>query len=56
MSAPFFIYEGIRFWGNDRIDWLVLELTEKSGRAPNARAFYRGGPLGFNEPCHSMMH
>lgn len=23
---PFFIYEGKRFWGNDRIEWLVREL------------------------------
>lgn len=23
---PFFIFEGARFWGNDRIEWLVREL------------------------------
>lgn len=23
---PFFIYAGKRFWGNDRIEWLVREL------------------------------
>lgn len=29
-GAPFFIYEGKRFWGNDRIDWLVRELTREA--------------------------
>ena len=25
---PFFIYEGKRFWGNDRIEWLVREIKK----------------------------
>ncbi|TDJ66324.1 MAG: hypothetical protein E2O35_05950 [Proteobacteria bacterium] len=25
---PFFIYEGQKFWGNDRIEWLVREIKE----------------------------
>ncbi len=29
-GAPFFIYAGKRFWGNDRIDWLVRELTKEA--------------------------
>ena len=28
-GAPLFIYEGKRFWGNDRVDWLVRELTKE---------------------------
>jgi 2-hydroxychromene-2-carboxylate isomerase len=26
---PFFIYEGKKFWGNDRIEWLVRELAKQ---------------------------
>jgi 2-hydroxychromene-2-carboxylate isomerase len=25
---PFFVYRGKRFWGNDRIEWLVREMTK----------------------------
>ena len=25
---PFFVYAGKRFWGNDRIEWLVREMTK----------------------------
>ena len=28
-GVPLFIYEGKRFWGNDRIDWLVRELHKE---------------------------
>jgi len=27
-AFPFFIYEGKRFWGNDRIEWLVREIKK----------------------------
>ena len=26
---PFFLYEGKRFWGNDRIEWLVREMRKR---------------------------
>lgn len=29
-GAPLFVYEGKRFWGNDRVDWLVRELTKEA--------------------------
>ena len=28
---PFFIYEGERFWGNDRVEWLERTLSRHSG-------------------------
>ena len=31
---PFFIYEGKKFWGNDRVEWLVREL--KKGEGPRS--------------------
>ncbi len=29
-GAPLFVYKGKRFWGNDRVDWLVRELTKEA--------------------------
>jgi len=29
---PFFIYEGHKFWGNDRIEWLVREIKKAGSR------------------------
>lgn len=28
---PFLIYEGQRFWGNDRIEWLEREISRRHG-------------------------
>ena len=28
---PFFVYNGHKFWGNDRIEWLVREIRTESG-------------------------
>ena len=30
---PFFLFEGKRFWGNDRIEWLVREIDPVAARA-----------------------
>ncbi len=29
-GVPFFVYETKKFWGNDRIDWLVRELEKRA--------------------------
>jgi 2-hydroxychromene-2-carboxylate isomerase len=31
-GVPFFVYRGQRFWGNDRIEWLVRAIHEALGR------------------------
>ena len=28
-GIPFFVYAGCKFWGNDRIEWLVAEIRER---------------------------
>ena len=30
-GVPFFIYRGTRFWGNDRLEWLVREIRRDHG-------------------------
>jgi 2-hydroxychromene-2-carboxylate isomerase len=27
---PFFVYAGQKFWGNDRVEWLVRAIQQKS--------------------------
>ncbi len=31
-GVPLFIYRGERFWGNDRLDWLLREVARSEGR------------------------
>ncbi len=31
-GVPMFIYRGERFWGNDRLDWLLREMSRSRGR------------------------
>ena len=33
-GVPLFIYRGERFWGNDRLDWLLREVARSEGREP----------------------
>jgi len=33
-GVPLFIYRGERFWGNDRLDWLLREIARSESREP----------------------
>ncbi len=33
-GVPLFIYRGERFWGNDRLDWLLREIARSEGGEP----------------------
>ena len=32
-GVPFFIYNNQKYWGNDRLEWLLRDLTRESGEA-----------------------
>jgi 2-hydroxychromene-2-carboxylate isomerase len=32
IGVPFFVYAGKRFWGNDRLEWLLREIDRTNGR------------------------
>ena len=32
IGVPFFVYAGHRFWGNDRLDWVLREIDRAEGR------------------------
>jgi 2-hydroxychromene-2-carboxylate isomerase len=32
IGVPYFVYKGHRFWGNDRLDWLLREIDRDAGR------------------------
>ena len=42
-GVPLFIYRGERFWGNDRLDWLLREVARSEGREPSGSG---GGSAG----------
>ena len=37
---PFFVYNGHKFWGNDRIEWLAKEIRDQSGRPANRQPLW----------------
>lgn len=46
-GVPFFIYRGSKYWGNDRIEWLLRHIYRDSGqRVPDLRADPFARPFG----------
>jgi len=46
-GVPFFVYRGQKFWGNDRLEWLLRAIFADSGRAvPDLRHNLLAAPHG----------
>lgn len=46
-GVPFFIYRGSKYWGNDRIEWLLRHIYRDAGqRVPDLRADPFARPFG----------
>ena len=46
-GVPFFVYRNQKFWGNDRLEWLLRAIFDDNGRAvPDLRHHLLVAPRG----------